>query len=122
MSTVVIGSEAIAQGLLTRHELACWYRLIYPGVYVPNPVTQIPAQHDWKLIAVLDMGWEEFGVAAEYDGDQHRSDRRQYGKDRWRLRRLTELGWSVVTVIAEDRPKDIVERVRQAMTSRGWRP
>ena len=33
------------------------------------------------LLAMLDMGWQQFKVAAEYDGDQHRTDRRQYVKD-----------------------------------------
>ena len=51
------------------------------------------------------MGWEDIKVAAEYDGDHHRSIRAQYVKDRRRLRRLEELGWIVIRVIDEDRPK-----------------
>lgn len=31
--------------------------------------------------AYVDMGWEDIKVAVEYDGDQHRSNRRQYVKD-----------------------------------------
>jgi very-short-patch-repair endonuclease len=68
----------------------------------------------------LDMGWEEFKVAAEYDGDQHRSDRRQYAKDISRLELISELGWNVVRVIAEDHPADIIRRVRKALISRGF--
>jgi hypothetical protein len=33
MAGVLIGSEAIAQGVVTRHELQRWYRPIFPGVY-----------------------------------------------------------------------------------------
>ncbi|OBI82445.1 hypothetical protein A9X00_07665 [Mycobacterium sp. 1245805.9] len=58
---------------------------------------------NWQLVAVLDMGWEEYQVAAEYDGDQHRADRRQYVRDQARLRKLADLGRIVVRVIAEDR-------------------
>jgi len=32
-------------------------------------------------------------VAVEYDGDQHRSDRRQYVKDLSRLRMFEHRGW-----------------------------
>ncbi len=99
-----------------------WLRLLLIDAGLPTPTTQIPVHQNWNLLAVLDMGWDDFLVAAEYDGDQHRTDRRQYVKDRWRLRKLRELGWIVVTVIAEDRPDDVVARVRAALLSRGWRP
>jgi hypothetical protein len=36
MSEVVIGSEALAAGTLTRHELQRWHRRIYPDVYLPK--------------------------------------------------------------------------------------
>jgi very-short-patch-repair endonuclease len=64
------------------------------------------------------MGWEEVKVAAEYDGDQHRSERKQYTKDIKRLEMLEHSGWIVVRVIAEDRPADIVRRVRAALARR----
>ena len=72
-------------------------------------------------LAYLDMGWEQFKVAAEYDGDQHRSDRCQYAKDitRWEL--LADLGWTVVRVIAENHAQDVIRRVRKALISRGFR-
>ena len=60
-------------------------------------------------------------MAAEYDGDQHRSDRRQYVKDIRRFTAMQELGWSVVRVVAEDRPDDVIARVRKALTRRGFR-
>ena len=53
-------------------------------------------------------------VAVEYDGDQHRLDRRQYLKDIRRLELLERLGWLIVRVVAEDRSADIVRRVRSA--------
>ena len=55
------------------------------------------------------MGWEDMKVGVEYDGDQHRSDRRQYTWDIRRLEILERLGWIVIRVVAGDQPADIVQ-------------
>jgi very-short-patch-repair endonuclease len=63
------------------------------------------------------MGWEDWMVAVEYDGDQHRTDRRQYVKDIRRSEMLKRMGWTVVRVVAEDHPADIIRRVRAAIAA-----
>ena len=73
---------------------------------------------DGGWVARLDMGWTELKVAIEYDGGHHYTDRRQYLKDIRRLEKLQELGWIVVRVVAEDRPEDVIRRVRNALDSR----
>lgn len=98
-----------------------WLRLLLIDAGLPVPSTQIPVNQGWRQVGVLDMGWEKYRVAAEYDGDQHRTDRRQYVRDQWRLRTLEELGWIVIRVIAEDKPEDVVRRVRDALIRRGYR-
>jgi hypothetical protein len=98
-----------------------WLRLLLIDAGLPVPTTQIPVNEGWKLVAVLDMGWEELKVAAEYDGDQHRADRGQYVKDMRRLPKLERMGWIVIRVIAEDQPVDIVARVRDALARRSRR-
>jgi len=98
-----------------------WLRLLLIDAGLPTPTTQIPVVNGYRALAMLDMGWPEFGVAVEYDGDHHRSDRRQYVKDQWRLRKLAELGWIIVRVIAEDKPEEVIDRVRRALLARGWR-
>ena len=98
-----------------------WLRLLLIDAGLPAPETQIPVQENWRLVGVLDMGWEKYKVAAEYDGDQHRTSRRQYVRDMRRLKALEGLGWIVNRVIAEDKPDDIVRRVRQALRRRGYR-
>jgi hypothetical protein len=55
-----------------------WLRLLLIDAGLPAPTTQIPIVESYRALAILDMGWREFGVAVEYDGDQHRADRRQY--------------------------------------------
>jgi hypothetical protein len=71
---------------------------------------------------LLDMGWEDFMVGAEYDGDQHRTNREQYVKDLRVWPKLERMGWSVTRVIKEDREDDIIARTWSAMVSRGWKP
>jgi hypothetical protein len=98
-----------------------WLRLLLIDAGLPAPQSQIPVNENWRTVGVLDMGWERYKVAAEYDGDHHRTNRRQYARDQWRLRKLEELGWIVIRVIAEDKPEDVVRRVREALIRRGCR-
>lgn len=97
-----------------------WLRLLLIDAGFPVPTTQIPVHINQRLFAMLDMGWEEFGVAAEYDGDQHRTDRREYVRGERRQRTLPQLGWLTVKVIAEDRADEVIGRVHGALRSRGW--
>jgi hypothetical protein len=100
-----------------------WLRLLYIDAGLPRPTTQIPiVEGRGRLVRMADVGWEDFLVVSEYDGDQHRTDRRQYTKDIRTLRKARSLGWIVDQVIKEDRPAEIVERARAALLSRGWRP
>ena len=95
-------------------------RLLLIDAGFPQPETQIPVLRGVTPVAWLDMGWQDFQVAVEYDGDHHRKNRRQYVKDIARLRMLEALGWIVVRVIAEDNPRDVIERVEAALVSRGY--
>jgi len=96
-----------------------WLRWILVQAGLPRPQTQIPVlADDGFVIAYLDMGWPEVMVAVEYDGDHHRTDRYQYVKDIRRRELLERMGWIIITVVAEDRPTDIVTRVRVALSRR----
>jgi hypothetical protein len=100
-----------------------WLRLIYIDAGLPNPTTQIPIfDTDGTLLRTVDMGWKEFKVLSEYDGDQHRTDRPQYVKDMRVIPKIERLGYVVDRVIKEDRPAAIVRRAWDAMVSRGWHP
>ncbi|OBH57316.1 endonuclease domain-containing protein [Mycobacterium sp. E2479] len=96
-----------------------WLRVVLIQAGLPRPQTQIPVFNEFdSAIAYLDMGWEDVKVAVEYDGEQHRRDRRQYTWDVRRLERLERLGWIIIRVVAGDRPVEIVERVRTALARR----
>lgn len=96
-----------------------WLRVVLVQAGLPRPRTQIRVRDEFgTTFAYLDMGWEDVKVAVEYDGDQHRSDRRQYSWDVRRSEMLQRLGWIVIRVLAGDRPAEIVGRVRAALARR----
>lgn len=98
-------------------------RLLFIDAGLPTPTTQIPVVDEHgRLVRILDMGWENFMVAAEYDGDQHRTHRPQYVKDLRAMPKLARLGWDVMRVIKEDRDANVITRARTALMARGWRP
>ena len=86
---------------------------------LPRPQTQVPVRNEYGvLIAEVDMGYEDLKIAFEYEGDHHRTDRRQFTKDIRRHEALIELGWTVVRVTVEDTAADIIRRIRQALAHR----
>jgi hypothetical protein len=96
-----------------------WLRLVLVRAGLPRPQTQIPVCDEFgDAVAYLDMGWDDIKVAVEYDGEQHRSDRRQYTWDVRRLEMVERRGWIVVRVVAGDRPAEILSRVRAARARR----
>lgn len=98
-----------------------WLRLLIVGAGLPTPETQLPVVSHYRTVALLDMGWKRFKVAVEYDGDQHRTSRRQYVRDIRRIQALEACGWIVVRVVVEDRPEAVIFRVREALSRRGYR-
>jgi hypothetical protein len=99
-----------------------WLRLLLLDAGLPKPTSQIPLLRGSGLVAVFDLGWEKYKVAAEYDGDYHRSDRRRFVKDIDKLGIAEDEGWIVIRVVSEHRTRDIVNRVYRGLARRGWRP
>jgi hypothetical protein len=99
-----------------------WLRLLLLDAGLPKPTSQLPLIRKRHLVAVFDLGWEKYKVAAEYDGDYHRNDRRRFVKDINKLGIAEDEGWIVIRVVSEHRPRDIVHRVYRVLTRRGWRP
>jgi hypothetical protein len=96
-----------------------WLRLLLVRAGFPAPRTQIPVYDEYgQLVAVLDMGWQDIKLAVEYEGDHHRTDRRQFNKDIRRADALAELGWIHVRITAEDTPGGVIARVSAAWQRR----
>ncbi len=96
-----------------------WLRLLLIDAGYPRPQTQIAVYGEYgELVALLDLGWEDVKIALEYEGDHHRTDRRQFHKDIERYEALPDLGWITVRVTAEDMPGGILRRVAAAWSRR----
>ncbi|MDV3128930.1 hypothetical protein M1247_28770 [Mycobacterium sp. 21AC1] len=100
-----------------------WLRLLFIDGGLPRPTTQFVIYDEGGYyVRRIDMCWEDFQVGAEYDGEQHLTNRRQYVLDVRVNRTLQRLGWHVIHVIKEDGREDIVRQARSALLARGWRP
>jgi hypothetical protein len=53
-------------------------------------------------LAPPDLSYPALKIAIEYDGDHHRTDRKQWRRDRARDANLREAGWIVITLTADD--------------------
>jgi very-short-patch-repair endonuclease len=62
---------------------------------LPRPVTQI---REGKRR--IDMGWPQWKVGVEYDGEHHWTDARSHARDIERLEFLAARGWTIVRVSA----------------------
>jgi hypothetical protein len=96
-----------------------WLRLLLIRAGFPRPQTQIPVYGEYGvLVAVIDMGWEDIKVGADYEGDHHRTSRRRFNNDIRRAEAVTELGWIDVRVTIEDCEQDIIRSVAAARARR----
>lgn len=106
--------ELVDPGAQTPRE--SYLRLLFINAGLLRPQSQIPVLGvDGIPVAYLGLGWEEYMVAVECDCDHYRVDRRRHIKEIRRLEMLKRMGWIIVRVAAEDRPADILRRVRHAL-------
>lgn len=100
-------------------------RLLLIDAGLPAPTTQLVVRDPYgNFIARLDMGWEQWRVAVEYDGAQHWTDPAQRTRDIDRLATLECLGWRIVRVNAtllRHRPHTVLDRVHAALQAQGIR-
>jgi very-short-patch-repair endonuclease len=99
-------------------------RLLLTHSGLPRPVTQIPVADQWgRVRRRIDMGYPQWMVGIEYDGEQHWTDARQYEEDIERLEFLAARGWTIVRVSRNQlrfRQPEIVARVRNALYANGY--
>lgn len=95
--------------------------LVHSGV--PRPITQIPVLDDsGRVVRRIDMGWPDWMVGAEYDGEQHFSGPDAYADDIERLEFLADRGWAIVRVSSRQlrfARSEVVARVKRALAAKG---
>jgi hypothetical protein len=96
-------------------------RLTLADHEVPAPVPQLEVSDaEGGIVGHVDLGWEEVKVAAEYQGDHHRTDREQWMYDQARFASLAACGWLVLPCTADDLrfPRVFARRVLAALSAR----
>jgi very-short-patch-repair endonuclease len=86
-------------------------RLLLVRGGLPRPVTQIKVGR-----RRIDMGWPEWKVGVEYDGEQHWTNPDDYADDIERLEFLAAQGWIIVRVSSRQLRND-----RRGILTRVWR-
>lgn len=74
------------------------------------------------LIARIDLAYPELKIAIEYEGDGHRTNKKQWRIDIQRQRDLEARGWIVIRLTEldlRDDAKSLIARIRGAIASRG---
>lgn len=98
-------------------------RLLIVNAGLPRPSTQIEVRGpDGRVFARIDLGWEKWKVAVEYDGHHHWSNARQRAWDIERIHRLEQLGWIVIRVSSQLLSRGataLISRIRDALRSAG---
>ncbi|MEV7229468.1 type IV toxin-antitoxin system AbiEi family antitoxin domain-containing protein [Polymorphospora sp. NPDC051019] len=94
-------------------------RLVVIDGGLPRPQPQLPVVDGFgRLRYVLDLGWEERRVGAEYDGVSH-LDRTRARRDRERHNWLAAQGWRMRYFTDLDlyrRPRHVVDVLRDTLT------
>ncbi|OBC11632.1 hypothetical protein A5784_34560 [Mycobacterium sp. 852013-50091_SCH5140682] len=99
-------------------------RLLLVRGGVPRPVTQIPvADERGRVRRRIDMGWPQWKVGVEYDGEQHWTNPEDHENDIVRLEFLASRRWTIVRVSARQlryRGPEVVARTWDALYRAGY--
>ncbi|HYI33857.1 MAG TPA: hypothetical protein VEX88_10385 [Glaciibacter sp.] len=90
---------------------------------LPVPLINVSIYTDsGRFVARVDVLFEDFGEILEYQGDHHRTDVRQWRRDRIRESELESMGYHVTEVVAEDLadPAKLIRRIAANLRRRGW--
>ena len=96
-------------------------RLVMIDGGLPSPVLQYEiVDRNWQTWRV-DFAWPDVKVAVEYDGFDWHSQPESLSRDRQKRAALREVGWEVVSAVADDirrRPWDMLRRIESEFERR----
>ncbi|WP_433515918.1 DUF559 domain-containing protein [Nonomuraea sp. CA-143628] len=102
-----------------------WLRVILVDGGLPRPTTQVRVPLADDRFAYLDLGWPEFRVAVEYDGQRHHTSAADQLRDEHRRAELRALGWRVIVVrrdVIPGQTADLLHQVADTLIQQGWQP
>ena len=75
-----------------------------------------------RFLCRADLYFKQFGELLEYEGDQHRTDQRQWRRDLTRTADIESEGLHVTRVNADDlrQESQLVARIARNLSRRGW--
>lgn len=71
---------------------------------LPDPEPQLEVRDGDRLVATVDLGYEEWRIAIEYEGRHHAENDDQFDYDVDRYTELESLGWHVLRATRKDLP------------------
>ena len=121
-----VAARAVARirpGVESRPESLVRVAVVDAGLPEPEVNVSITGSRG-EFLGRADLVYRRWRVIVEYDGDQHRTDTRQFDRDVRRLERFAAHGWTVVRITGRaffgDRAATVA-RVRHALIAAGWR-
>lgn len=103
-----------------------WTRVVIVDTGFPRPRTQISVPGPLGTSLFIDLGYADYRVGVEYDGERHHMARRDRERDEARRRWLRkELGWEVIVLTKSDvlaTPYPFLAALMTALFERGWSP
>ena len=80
-----------------------WQRVIIILAGLPTPVTNYEVfDARGVFVARVDLAYPALKISMDYEGDHHRTDKRQWRRDIARFRRLRTIGWDAKRYTADD--------------------
>ncbi|GAA2111512.1 type IV toxin-antitoxin system AbiEi family antitoxin domain-containing protein [Actinomadura alba] len=103
-----------------------WSRVRIIDAGLPRPGTQIPVMGRHGNPLFVDLGYEDYRVGVEYDGEPYHSTPAARAHDEDRRRWLeARHGWVIIPITSVDvlvRPRPFLTALVTALLDRGWRP
>lgn len=95
-----------------------WTRLVIVAAGLPEPEVGVELWDGSEFVGRIDLAYRTQKIAIEYEGDHHRTDKRQWHKDIGRVNRLQEIDWFAIRATTTQlwpTPTRFVEQVRAAL-------
>lgn len=112
--------ELVRYGPLSRMETEM--RLLIVRDHLPEPALNFRVlDSNGVFVAMVDLAFDAWKVAVEYQGDLHR-EKKRFRADITRRERLEDAGWTVIFVSVDDirrQPSETLRRIRRRLRDRG---